>query len=784
MSDENPWSAGSVTVAQLLRHAGSLAIPAFQRGSVWSDSGRAELLSSLSKGYFVGSLLVWRPATPPTADDGACPVVSGSQPRFLLLDGQQRVRALLQTLAWPAVDAGTRRPDDPIWCVVPAGDGLNFARLSFRGGRRHVGALPTSLLPSVRAVTGGNGNGRGVRFVAVPAWRGPNGTECAATEYPLDTAEEWIRTVWRQGDHAAAAAALDDAASRLLAARVDVRLLEEGGSHWSEREVIDNYRRLNQSGSRLRDEELEFARLVAHAGAAPTSALAAVLRCWPDTDSIDDQRAHDSGDEAGSSAEEFGRDNLLERGDDRQFGLSLFVRSVRIARDDYENAREEQRSSVGDPRPEDIAYSGLVREWVGRASAAITALACAFVELGCDWRARIPRRHDLGTLVALLIRFPELGTPRQRAHLRMLVLGLHLRPDSTVGDSEGPPSSIVRDSLSASEAVERLDRWLAVQAGEAGARIRHEFTDDHTPSHRLVDLYYWWLRAQDAPDLHPDPTRCTPLTWASSPERQHILPFAKVDHSKDEPAPRRNSRHLVNSIGNLTWISSHANTCMPVRDGAGVASTGWGDRFMVAAPAAAAIHLLIGELGGDYDTVRLAVDAGRVSEGVLAQFCNTRAQRVADVMVTWWLDMVAKSRELRLQTAFDNTLPAPTRMPSRLHLLFGWGYPPEFARLVHRLMRLTVYATSDAAGWQRDASRHRLRRRGRHNPDLAAITEFRFEFRRRAEDRTHAPDIVVSPSHIELPSLVTGTADPAERFAVPAECSAAAAIINEILRGW
>lgn len=71
---------------------GSIALPVFQRGYVWSRKQVRELFASLYRGYPVGSLLIWETASPDTATRGKLPAPVA--PLQLLLDGQQRMTSL------------------------------------------------------------------------------------------------------------------------------------------------------------------------------------------------------------------------------------------------------------------------------------------------------------------------------------------------------------------------------------------------------------------------------------------------------------------------------------------------------------------------------------------------------------------------------------------------------------------------------------------------------------------------------------------------------------------
>ncbi len=71
---------------------GSIALPEFQRGYVWSREQVRRLMRSLYQGYPVGSLLMWETKTESADARGDGPLSAGSVK--LLLDGQQRITSL------------------------------------------------------------------------------------------------------------------------------------------------------------------------------------------------------------------------------------------------------------------------------------------------------------------------------------------------------------------------------------------------------------------------------------------------------------------------------------------------------------------------------------------------------------------------------------------------------------------------------------------------------------------------------------------------------------------
>jgi hypothetical protein len=120
-------------------HEGTICIPNFQRDFVWRRDEVADLVRSILRGYFIGSLLLLRsdPNNPPFAPvylRGSDPSLKTPQPKTLILDGQQRLSSLVYALTAPDLslkDSSKRR-----WFFVdldklvadPDDDGIVFDR--------------------------------------------------------------------------------------------------------------------------------------------------------------------------------------------------------------------------------------------------------------------------------------------------------------------------------------------------------------------------------------------------------------------------------------------------------------------------------------------------------------------------------------------------------------------------------------------------------------------------------------------------------------------------------
>lgn len=87
-------------------HEGRVCLPQFQRDFVWHRDEVADLLRSILRRYYIGSLLLLRcdPQSPPfqpMALRGAKPEHTKLRPELLVLDGQQRLTSLIYALTAP-----------------------------------------------------------------------------------------------------------------------------------------------------------------------------------------------------------------------------------------------------------------------------------------------------------------------------------------------------------------------------------------------------------------------------------------------------------------------------------------------------------------------------------------------------------------------------------------------------------------------------------------------------------------------------------------------------------
>lgn len=103
-STDTSFSASPVKLSELLENAekGRLQLPDFQRGWVWDEERIRGLIASISRGFPVGAVMTLRTGGDvtfkPRPVEGAPASATAETPTSLLLDGQQRLTSLFQTL--------------------------------------------------------------------------------------------------------------------------------------------------------------------------------------------------------------------------------------------------------------------------------------------------------------------------------------------------------------------------------------------------------------------------------------------------------------------------------------------------------------------------------------------------------------------------------------------------------------------------------------------------------------------------------------------------------------
>ena len=299
-------------------------------------------------------------------------------------------------------------------------------------------------------------------------------------------------------------------------------------------------------------------------------------------------------------------------------------------------------------------------------------------------------------------------------------------------------------------------RRLAKSTNCAAEALREALENARSMRDPYVDLLYWLLREKGAPDL-PPPNRkgkAGLLTTSLHPERQHIVPISRLDNGQ-ERRPTRQSTHVVNSLGNLTWISHKSNTF----DG------GWGNEIMtVDKDEDRGRHFLHGADAFSLAELQKVYGKGveeQVPVGWLEEFSKHRAHLIADGFQKWVLDVDAAAKARK---SVDDESPVG-RKDSLLDALLETGIPAGLSRRLDALVRTAWGRTSSrAAGWN-DSSKARLRWRTKRDPAVFQGDGWRFEIRRARQAKSLGDELKIGQRILQIPAKEDGST---HRF-VPAD---------------
>lgn len=523
------------TVEQVLERVPEIGVPHFQRGLVWGEDTQAALLESLYYDTPCGSFVFWQPDD--CASHGVPLSAAAVRPmRYLVIDGQQRIRSLHSIFGL----SGQVRT----WC-------LNFAALPEVA--RHADPLQRQMSlfvftkdPALRTEaerrSPGARNLLPLRAIETAAfWTNPS-LDPYREMITLDPVlvEKLYPTVYK---------------SVVGIRRRQFFVSIQRGTELAD--MVSLYNRINSGGKRVEIEERAFARLV---GLQPGT--------FRDLKAAFDAVHGPSQKKVTDGTPKLERDDALQRQKERAFGFKLFIRVfLQVCQHHlgFPQGRTEFSFELAEKASFIHAFGSLTASEADALWAeTIRVLGHARAVLGHPLRADdlrfLPDASALMPVFQLLIHYPSLKDEQYRPLLAALCLRLMLAElDSRrlleLTAIAGDPNEVAFRAIP--KMLKALKDRLAPSA--LGSRLQYA----NSIQSRYVLLLYWLQRSLGARDFvyGQVPSLTGPervLEEAAEPEKQHLLPFIKAQKLYGGEL-RRAGSHLVNSIGNLTYISQALN---------------------------------------------------------------------------------------------------------------------------------------------------------------------------------------------------------------------------------
>jgi len=324
-------------------------------------------------------------------------------------------------------------------------------------------------------------------------------------------------------------------------------------------EIVGLYNRINSGGKRVEGEERAFARLVALHDST-----------WDQVSGIF-ARVH--GRVEGETTKGSWRDDVLKRREEKSFGFRLFMRSF-IQDCQFHFNVTARSSSFG--IVERRAFSDFFADtretrtidniWRETSDVLVCIKEVLEGQLYCDSFSLLPDSSSLMPVFQLLVQYPRLRQADYRPLLAWLILDLMLAEEGggdlleLVGDVSGKEHVAFRRAIPT--LVGRLDSDVRKRLG--GQEL---FKRANSMQNRYVLLLYWLERSRGIRDfananyrtVGKMPAEPPLLCSDDNPQKQHIVPFARLCSACDEPDVSRSARHRFNNLGNLTYMSAQLN---------------------------------------------------------------------------------------------------------------------------------------------------------------------------------------------------------------------------------
>lgn len=596
-----------------------LGIPHFQRGLVWNEDATGLLLESLYFGTPCGNIILWHPLHP---DVHGQPMEGQTECELLLVDGQQRTRMLHEACN------NVGDPEGKVWCldltIEPKCSPLlqDTARRNlfvfvqhpaktknprYRHNLVPLSELVSDPIPTLRA-----------RYVDKSKPEQADEEIDAALAVAAKTVREmWGRTLFNV-----------------------IRLKEQAdgadGQRFSIDYIVSLYNRINSAGRRVEPQEIAYATLV---------------KLYPDTTArlksfFQEVHPH----------KEVDRDTLLHREKERNFGFKLYLRTlVQVCNYHFGRSQGTQGLSF------DILDSSDLHRWVSQNQdkAGVffdrTLNILRFVRdvlrepLCCDDLRMLPDIDCLIPAFQLLIRYPQLATAGNKGVVAYLILRAVLDPERTQETTLELVQRIER-THDAESCIRSLREHLGTWTDHKKGRLKSALKSANTLTDRYILLLYWLARRNGIKDFsYANLPSSKPLSRQAGaeaaicaevePEKQHMAPAATLSKGIYGGEARiTTSRHPINNIGNLTFISRKLNHF----------ETGLGDLWIDPSkesdPAGLAGHFLQGEALRLYEELRnreKSFSRSKADEKLFELFCEARRGLIQTGFESWLEEMHA-----------------------------------------------------------------------------------------------------------------------------------------------
>jgi hypothetical protein len=553
-------SDGPVTVKDLIDCYNVMGIPHFQRGLVWNDENTSLLLESLYFETPCGTVILWEPENPKKE---GIPLSTPDDMRYLIIDGQQRIRSLYNALGPDRERLNQDLSDDDegehgdietnvqrVWC-------LNLSRVPGLNEFFDTGMSRYRMFHFVVDPRVGGKRGR-YNLIPLNLFFDRN-ADIQEFIHPTNaTPHEVMRKIEE--------ISLRDNICSLFGRKVfSLKIYSESRQGYKLANVVALYNRINSAGKRVESEEKAFATLVS---------------LYPSTNQWLREVFESVHERSDVPPKDLKRDDVLKRRKERNFGFKLFIRTfVQVCA--YHFGSSLGSNSFSFEVVNNVPFQMRLKSDLEATQGLFdrTRGVICFVRqllrdgLKCDDLQTLPDTTSLLPLFQVLIRFPKLMEPEIQEYLPMLqclTLRLLLSQNPT-HERILNLVKLVNRAEKAKDCFENLETKVE-RPTELRKKLPTRLEKSNAPQDRYTLMLYWLLRKREVCDfsyenldeekykhMRKKYEKELPLEDRVKPEKQHIVPYSLLAKLYNLEKRGRVSRHQSNNIGNITYISHEFN---------------------------------------------------------------------------------------------------------------------------------------------------------------------------------------------------------------------------------
>lgn len=547
--NQTPQNLGYITekrtVRWLIDNQNKLWIPHFQRGQVWGFDSERLLFDSIYREIPFGTIVFWEPPDNDFKRYGE-PLISNKKQETgdYIIDGQQRIKSILDLFNFEI-------ESDKVWCI-------NVTRIINKDISRD-GKKVDPLFMYIEDPRKTKNNRFKKNFIPIK--------DLETNKIP----EDLIKDI-QCGDKTHLKNEIieklekENIYNSLLSREFSVYIIKNQDFT----QAIKTYIRINTAGLKVTSEEKAFANLVSIENSDTNNNIKRIF-------------------ELVHPEKQTNRDTILQKERESAFGFKLFLRTITQVISYTKSPKKFKQNDLGFDKLNKQLSNNLnqtsKQEWDGvwEITGEVLKYVKSVIEdrLLCDDLRFLPDATSLSPIFQLYLRFLVKSETNENDDLKDIIAGFILRIYLSNLNTKQTNElvDIINKSMNLNECINGIDSYLDKLEPSLSEILEKNMEIPMSIQNRYILMLYWILRNNvcdnnRCKDFSYEKNNIFPELWGKNAEfelkksgyfkaeKQHIIPVSKISqefNETDDEEIIRSGEHIVNNIGNITYISDKEN---------------------------------------------------------------------------------------------------------------------------------------------------------------------------------------------------------------------------------